>query len=312
MQDGGQDLRKLKMMKQRTLKKSYAFFGKGLHTGVLSRLVLNPAPEGTGIVFVRTDLGITIPALSENVAGTERCTLLAKEGASVSTVEHLMSALTGLGVDNACIEIDGGEVPILDGSALPYAEAIAKDGLAEQEAPRRHVTPREPLEVSLGSSGSRILIEPCGHFSCDLTVDFGSGVPGVQTFHWEEGGDYAGEVAPCRTFVFFHELQSLASRGLIKGGDTDNAIVVVDPSIPRDEVAALARLMGRPGLEATPEGYLSNLTLRFPNECARHKMLDLIGDFRLCGGFMRARITAFKPGHTINSAAVRAVLNSIG
>lgn len=299
-------------MRQRTLSRSYTFGGKGLHTGAFTRLVLKPAPEDTGIVFVRTDLGITVPALSDNVSFTSRCTLLAKDGASVSTVEHLLSALTGMGVDNVRVELDGGEVPILDGSALPFASAIAADGLAEQDVPRRHVSPAFPVEVKDDSSGSRILVEPADRFSCDLTVDFGTRVPGVQTVHWEEGGDYSGEVAPCRTFVFFNEVQGLASRGLIKGGDVDNAIVIVDPSTPQAEVDALAALMGQPRLGVTPEGYLSNVRLRFPDECARHKLLDLIGDLRLCGGFLRARVTAFKPGHSINSAAVKAVLKSIG
>lgn len=298
-------------MRQRTLSKSYTFEGKGLHTGAFTRLVLKPAPENTGIVFERTDLGKTVPALSDNVALTTRCTLLSKDGASVSTVEHLLSALTGLGVDNALVQLDGGEVPILDGSALPFAAAIAADGLAGQDAPRRHISPSVPLEVKQESSGSWIRIEPADRFSCDLTVDFGTGVPGVQTVHWEEDGDYLREVAPCRTFVFFHEVQGLASRGLIKGGDVDNAIVIVDPSTPQAEVDSLAAMMGQPRLEVTPEGYLSNVRLHFPDECARHKLLDLIGDFRLCGGFIRAHVTAYKPGHTINSAAVKAVLNSI-
>ncbi len=299
-------------MIQKTLSGSYTFEGKGLHTGAFTRLVMKPAPEDTGIVFVRTDLGVKVPAISDNVSLTSRCTLLSKDGASVSTVEHLLSALTGLGVDNACIDLDGGEVPILDGSALPFAAAIAADGLAEQKAPRRYICPSAPVEVKLDSSGSWIRIEPAERFSCDLTVDFGTRVPGIQTVHWEEGGDYPGEVAPCRTFVFFHEVKGLASLGLIKGGDVDNAIVIVDPSTPQAEVDALASLMGQPRLGVTPEGYLSNVRLRFPDECARHKLLDLIGDLRLCGGFLRARVTAFKPGHSINSAAVKAVLNSIG
>lgn len=298
-------------MKQRTLSRSYTFEGKGLHTGAFTHAVLKPAPEDTGIVFVRTDLGKALPALSDNVSLTSRCTLLARDGVSVSTVEHLLSALTGMGVDNALVELDGGEVPILDGSALPFAGAIAADGLKEQDAPRRFISPAAPLEVKLDSSGSWIRIEPADRFSCDLTVDFGTRVPGVQTVHWEDGGDYLGEVAPCRTFVFFNEVRSLASRGLIKGGDVDNAIVIVDPSTPQAEVDALASLMGQPRLGVIPEGYLSNVRLHFPDECARHKLLDLIGDFRLCGGFIRARVTAFKPGHTINSAAVKAVLNSI-
>ena len=294
-------------MKQQTLKKEYYFEGKGLHTGVYTHMRLKPAAENTGVVFVRTDLGVEIPALAENVSNTARCTLISRGDAFVSTIEHLMSAFTGLGVDNALVELDNGEVPILDGSAKPYAEAIVPDGLLEQKAERRYFTLPEEIEIKDEKSGSWVKVTPADELSYDITVDFGSRVLGVQTAHWDEHTPYAAEVAPCRTFCFFHEVQYLAAQGLVKGGDVDNAIVVVEHPVDDATLEQMARLFGQPLLKVTPEGYLSNLVLRFPNECGRHKLLDLIGDMRLAGGYLRAHITAYKPGHTINTNTAKAV-----
>ena len=294
-------------MKQRTLSKSYKFEGKGLHTGVYSHMTVSPAEAGTGICFVRTDLGVTIPALAEFVTNTARCTLISKDGADISTIEHIMSALTGLGVDNALISIDNGEVPILDGSARFYAEAICADGLVEQDAERVYRELPEAVEIRDEKSGGYVRIEPADHLSFDVTVDFNSRVLGVQTAHWDETVDYASEIAVCRTFVFFHEVQFLASQGLVKGGDVDNAIVVVEHPVDDATVAHMAELFGQPKLSVTPEGYLSNLVLNFPDECGRHKLLDLIGDIRLAGGYLRAHVTAYKPGHSINTTAAKAV-----
>ena len=294
-------------MNQQTLKKEYFFEGKGLHTGVYTHMTLKPAAENTGVVFVRTDLGVQIPALAENVSNTARCTFISKGEAFVSTIEHLMSAFTGLGVDNAVVELDNGEVPILDGSAKPYAEAIVPDGLQEQKAERRYFTVPEEIEIKDEKSGSWVKVTPADELSYDITVDFGSRVLGVQTAHWDEHTPYAAEVAPCRTFCFFHEVQYLAAQGLVKGGDVDNAIVVVEHPVDDATLEQMARLFGQPLLKVTPEGYLSNLVLRFPNECGRHKLLDLIGDMRLAGGYLRAHITAYKPGHTINTNTAKAV-----
>ena len=298
-------------MKQQTLKKEYYFEGKGLHTGVYTHMRLKPAAENTGVVFVRTDLGVEIPALAENVSNTARCTLISRGDAFVSTIEHLMSAFTGLGVDNALVELDNGEVPILDGSAKPYAEAIVPDGLLEQKAERRYFTLPEEIEIKDEKSGSWVKVTPADELSYDITVDFGSRVLGVQTAHWNEHTPYAAEVAPCRTFCFFHEVQYLAAQGLVKGGDVDNAIVVVEHPVDDATLEQMARLFGQPLLKVTPEGYLSNLVLRFPNECGRHKLLDLIGDMRLAGGYLRAHVTAYKPGHTINTNTAKAVQNLI-
>ncbi|MBO4426911.1 MAG: UDP-3-O-[3-hydroxymyristoyl] N-acetylglucosamine deacetylase [Bacteroidales bacterium] len=294
-------------MNQQTLKKEYFFEGKGLHTGVYTHMTLKPAVENSGIVFVRTDLGVQIPALAENVTNTARCTLISKGEAFVSTIEHIMSAFTGLGVDNAIVELDNGEVPILDGSARFYAEAIVADGLQEQKAERKYFTIPEEVEIKDEKTGSWVKVTPADELSYDITVDFGSRVLGVQTAHWDEHTPYAAEVAPCRTFCFFHEVQYLASQGLVKGGDVDNAIVVVEHPVDDATLEQMARLFGQPLLKVTPEGYLSNLVLRFPNECGRHKLLDLIGDMRLAGGYLRAHITAYKPGHTINTNTAKAV-----
>ena len=293
-------------MKERTLSKSCKFEGKGLHTGVYSHMTVSPAESGTGIVFVRTDLGETIPALAENVSSTARCTLISKGDASVSTIEHLMSAFTGLGIDNAIVEIDNGEVPILDGSARFYAKAFAEAGVVEQDAERKYFDIPETVEIKDEKSGSWVRIEPADHLSYDITVDFNSRVLGVQTAHWDETEDYASQIAVCRTFVFFHEIAMLFRHNLVKGGDVDNAIVIVEHPVSEADLSELSRLFNLPKLEVR-EGYLNNLTLHFPDECGRHKLLDLIGDMRLAGGYMNAAVTAFKPGHTINSRLTKAV-----
>ena len=268
---------------------------------------VSPAEPGTGIVFVRTDLGVEIPALAENVHNTARCTVISKGDAIVSTIEHLMSALAGLGIDNARVEIDNVEVPILDGSARQFVEAFSADGLVEQDAERKYFEIPEVIEVKHEASGSWVRIEPADHLSYDITVDFNSRVLGVQTAHWDETVDYASQIAICRTFCFFHEVQYLASQGLVKGGDVDNAIVVVEHPVPDDVFKQMAVIFNQPEITITPEGYLSNLALHFPDECGRHKMLDLIGDMRLAGGYLRAHISAYKPGHTINTNAAKAV-----
>jgi UDP-3-O-[3-hydroxymyristoyl] N-acetylglucosamine deacetylase/3-hydroxyacyl-[acyl-carrier-protein] dehydratase len=298
-------------MKQQTLNAAYSFEGRGLHTGKYAHLTLKPAPAGYGIRFVRTDVGVEIPALASRISRTDRSTTISEGEVSVVTIEHVMSALTGLGVDNARIEIDNEEVPILDGSAAYYVRAIAPDGLQPQDAERVWLEFDAPFEVRDEQTGSWVRFEPADTMSFDVTVDFQSRVLGVQEAHWEENADYVGQVAPCRTFVFFHELEFLASKGLVKGGDVDNAIVIVEHPVSAEQIEAMCQLFGQPQLAVTPQGYLSNIKLHFPNECGRHKLLDLIGDMRLLGGFPKARISAFKPGHTINSVASRKGLNHI-
>lgn len=294
-------------MLQNTLKKSYTFEGKGLHTGLVSKMVLKPAPENTGVRFLRTDLGKYISVVAENVSNTARSTTISEDGAEVHTIEHIMSALTGLGVDNALIEIDNVEVPILDGSARYYVEAILRDGVQPQSAERQYIEIKETIEVKDEKTGSWVRIEPADKPSYELTVDFNSKVLGVQTAYWDESIDYSKEIGVCRTFVFFHELEFLFSNNLIKGGDVDNAIVIVEHPVTDEQLERMTKLFNMPKLKIEDNGYLNNLKLHFTNECGRHKLLDLIGDLRLSGGFLKAKITAFKPGHTINTNAAKSV-----
>ena len=299
-------------MNQRTLKKNYSFSGKGLHTGKPVKMTVKPAPENTGIVFVRTDIPQRpcIEALATNVSKTDRSTSLCKDGIAVYTVEHILSALTGLGVDNAFIELDNIEVPIMDGSARKYAVLIGKDGTVEQDAPRKVIDIDKVIEIK-DPNGAYIKIEPADQADYDLTIDFGSHVLGVQDAHWDADVDYISQIAPCRTFCFFHEVEFLLANNLIKGGDIYNAIVVVEHPISEKQMQMVRDRFEMQQLDVTPQGYLNNIKLHFENECGRHKMLDLIGDLRLCGGFLNAKVTAFKSGHTINTAAAKAIQQAV-
>lgn len=276
-------------------------------------MTIKPAPADTGIRFRRTDLGedAYVDALAENVSNTARSTTISNGKASVSTIEHIMSALTGMGVDNALIDIDNVEVPILDGSAKPYIEAIWKDGFEQQEAPRRYIEIKETIEIRNDEKGSVVRIEPAEEFSYEIKIDFNSRVIGVQTASWDDSISYPEEIGTCRTFVFFHEVEFLLNNGLVKGGDVDNAIVIVEHPVTEAQVTRVSGLFNVPALKVREDGYLSNLVLRFPNECARHKLLDLIGDLRLAGGFLKARITAEKSGHGINTTAAKQVRASL-
>ena len=294
---------------QHTVRKSYYFEGKGLHTGTYSHMKLMPAPAGSGIRFRRTDLRSkpVIEAVAENVTNTARSTTISQNEAVVVTIEHIMSALMGLSIDNALIELDNIEVPILDGSARPYVEAILKDGIKDQGEPREYIDIPQSLEIRDDRSGSWVRIEPAAAPSADITVDFNSKILGIQSAHWDEHVDYASQIGVCRTFVFFHEIEYLFRNNLIKGGDVDNAIVIVEHPVSDDSLASIARLFNMPDLTITDEGYLNNLRLHFTDECGRHKLLDLLGDMRLAGGYLNARITAYKPGHSINTKAAKAL-----
>lgn len=291
-------------MNQKTVKRTYLFEGNGLHTGKFAHMSVCPAPVNTGVRFQRTDLGENafVDALAENVSLTSRSTTISCGRASVSTIEHILSALTGLGVDNALIQIDGPEVPILDGSARLYVEAICADGLVEQSEPRKWIEIDSELEISDSKTGSYVRIIPDGNLSYDATIDFDSRVLGVQHYEWSPVVDYASEVAPCRTFCFLHEVLALITWGLIKGGRLDNALVIAEKPVSPRQLKRIARYFGQPEVAVTEEGYLGNVELNFPDECCRHKMLDLIGDLRLSGGFLKARVVAYKPGHKINTA----------
>lgn len=294
---------------QQTLRKSYSFEGKGLHTGKITRLTLNPAPADTGILFRRTDISKDsyMEAVAEYVSSTDRSTTLTHDGISVMTVEHLLSALTGMGIDNAIIDMDNVEVPILDGSAKPYIDSVWKDGLEVQDSPRKYIEIDREITVTSEKTGSSIVITPSDRLSFDVNIDFNSKVLGLQSAHWDMSEDYTKEVGVCRTFVFFHEIEYLFKNNLIKGGDVDNAIVIVEHPVSQEQLEHMSKLFDVPMLQRCENGYLNNLSLRFPNECARHKLLDLIGDFRLTGGFLKADIRAVRSGHTINTNAAKEV-----
>lgn len=296
-------------MKQRTLVNSYSFEGKGLHSGKYCHMRVFPAPENTGIRFHRVDLGpdAFVDAVAENVSLTSRSTTISKGKVSVSTIEHLLSALTGLGIDNAIVEVDNAEVPILDGSAGVYVEKMAPDGVREQGAERRYIEIGQEFMYKDEKSGSYIKMTPASEPSYEVTIDFNSKVLGVQTVCWDPSKDYVHEIAPSKTFCFLHEIQLLASLGLIRGGDIQNALVIVEKPVSDQKVAKLAKAFGYPDLKVTEQGYLNNQALHFPDECGRHKLLDLIGDLRLVGGFLKAHIVAYKPGHGINTKVAKLI-----
>lgn len=300
-------------MKQQTLSKIYSFSGKGLHTGKFAHMQICPAPVGTGIRFIRTDLPKVegkeafVDAEAANVSKTARSTTISNGKASVCTIEHLLSALTGLGVDNAYVRIDGPEVPILDGSAKSFAEAISADGTVEQELDRQWITIDKTIEYTDPKTGSWIRIEPYDGLSYESTIDFNSKVLGVQTVKWTPAGDYVKGLAPCRTFCFLHEIFGMLMMGLVKGGDVHNAIVIAEKPVSDFKLRMMEKMMHQPRLKIKSDGYLSNVELHFPDECGRHKMLDLIGDMRLCGGFLKAKITAYKPGHRVNTTVAQMI-----
>ena len=298
--------------KQQTLKAPVSFSGKGLHTGVEVNMTVNPAEAGTGIVFRRTDLEgqPLIPALCDNVVDTSRGTTVEAGGHRVSTIEHIVSALWTLGVDNALIDIDAPETPIMDGSAREYAQAIVETGIVEQPAERLYYHVTEKMVYTIPQKGVAIILYPDDEFSVSVHVDYNSKVIGDQYATFNPGDDYADKIAPCRTFVFLHELEPLMKMNLIKGGDLDNAIVVVENAIPDEQLAHLKQIFNKPDIEVKA-GYLSNLELRCNNELARHKLLDLLGDFALLGKRIKGRVWATRPGHFANTEFMKQLKRTI-
>lgn len=288
------------------------FSGKGLHTGVLVTMTVNPAPADHGIVFRRTDVEgtPTIPALCEYVTDTSRGTTIERDGVRVSTIEHIMSALWTLGVDNALIDIDGPETPIMDGSAKAYAEQIQAVGTEEQAAERRFYEVREKQVYTIPEKGVAIVLYPDEEFSVSVHVDYNSKVIGNQYAVFAPGDDYTEKIAPCRTFVFLHELEPLFKMNLIKGGDLDNAIVVVENPVSDEQLDHLKKIFNKQDIRVTG-GYLNNLQLRANNELARHKLLDVLGDFALLGMRIKGRVWATRPGHFANTEFMKQIQRTI-
>ncbi len=293
--------------KQKTLGSEIVFSGRGLHTGAATKMVVRPAEENRGIWFRRVDLPepVEIAALGENVVDTSRSTVLGKDDVRISTVEHILAALWTMGVDNAVVDVDGPEIPIMNGSASEYAAAIEKAGLVEQDAARKYYEVCEKISFNLPDKGVEIELYPDDHFSASIHIDFGSRVLVNQWATFDPQKDnFTTDIAPCRTFVFLHELTPLLEAGLIKGGDMDNAIVVVENSVSDEELAKLRKIFNKPTVEVR-EGYLSNVEMFFPNEPARHKLLDVLGDFALLGVRIKGKLLATKPGHQANTEMVK-------
>ncbi len=298
---------------QRTLSKEIVITGKGLHTAVVATLKIKPAQAGSGIRFVRTDLEgtPTIPALAEYVVDTARSTVLGTKEAKVSTVEHCMAALWGASVDNAIIEINGIEVPILDGSSRQWTEAIEEVGTVEQNEPRIYFDITKKLSVAIEERGSEIVAYPDNELTMDVNIDFDSKVVGLQYASLKTREEFNKNVARCRTFVFFHEILPLAQNNLIKGGDLENAIVVVESPLSEDEAQKAAEILGQKHGAITEAGYIASGGIRYENEIARHKLLDLCGDLALIGCGIRGRIIAKKPGHRINTEFAKLIRKEI-
>jgi len=295
--------------KQTTLKAPITFSGKGLHTGIEVTMTFKPAPDSHGYIFQRVDLPgqPIINALAENVVETSRGTVLEENGARISTIEHVLASFVGMGIDNVLIEVNGQEAPILDGSAIEYAEAIEQTGKVEQKTDRKYFILKEKLEYYDEENGIHIIAYPDKVQSLNVLIDYNSKVLGNQYASLEELQNFKEEIAPCRTFVFLHELEYLAKNNLIKGGDVDNAIVIVDRKVSQEELDRLADLFNKPHVKVQPEGILNNVDLRYSNEPARHKLLDLIGDLALVGRWFKAKIIATRPGHTSNNEFARAL-----
>ncbi|WP_282778510.1 bifunctional UDP-3-O-[3-hydroxymyristoyl] N-acetylglucosamine deacetylase/3-hydroxyacyl-ACP dehydratase [Phaeodactylibacter xiamenensis] len=291
------------MEQQHTIKNTVSVEGVGLHTGKTVKLTFHPAPVDHGYKFQRIDMEKE-PVLSADinrVVSTQRGTTIKVGQAEVHTVEHVLSALSGLGVDNVLIQLDGPEVPILDGSAGPFVKALQKAGIETQDKAREYFVVEEPIFYKDEATGSELVALPHDGFEVVAMIDFNSNVLGQQYAHLNGTTDYAKEIAPCRTFVFLHELEFLFEQNLIKGGDLDNAIVIVDRKVEQDELDRLAEKLGKPSVTVDyDDGILNTLKLQFKNEPARHKLLDVVGDISLLGMPIKGKILATKPGHTPN------------
>ena len=299
-------------LKQQTLAGPISFSGKGLHTGVTVNMTVHPATDNHGIVFRRVDLEgtPTVPALCEYVTDTSRGTTIEKGAAKVSTIEHIISALWTMGVDNALIDIDGPETPIMDGSAREYVEKIQLTGLVEQKSARKYYEVTEKQVYTIPDKGVAIIIYPDDEFTVSVHIDFNSKVVGNQYATLDMYSKYTEDIAPCRTFCFLHELEPLLKMNLIKGGDLDNAIVVVENPVSDEQLEHLKKVFNKDDIRVTG-GYLNNLELRASNELARHKLLDLLGDFALLGMRIKGRVWASRPGHYANTEFMKQLLVSI-
>ncbi|MFA8299731.1 MAG: UDP-3-O-acyl-N-acetylglucosamine deacetylase [Hyphomicrobiales bacterium] len=290
-------------VKQKTIKESISVAGLGLHTGQSGTMTFYPAPANHGVKFRRIDLEgqPIIDADVDNVVDTSRGTTLEQNGGRVYTIEHVLAALTGLGIDNVLIDLDMPEIPIKDGSARYFVEALNSVGNIEQDALREYIEITEPIEYTIPDKKIAIRIEPADCFQLEVNIDFETEVLGKQKAVLDKIEDFSKEISVCRTFVFLHELEFLLQNNLIRGGDLDNAIVFVNRHVEQGELDRLAKLFKKPRVNVKAEGILNNLELNFENEPARHKLLDVIGDISLLGKPLKGKIIAYRPGHQANT-----------
>ncbi|MDI9522897.1 MAG: bifunctional UDP-3-O-[3-hydroxymyristoyl] N-acetylglucosamine deacetylase/3-hydroxyacyl-ACP dehydratase [Bacteroidota bacterium] len=300
-------------MKQRTIQESFTLRGIGLHTGFDIEVTFNPAPVDHGVKIKRIDLEgqPVIDALAENVVNTQRGTVIGKNDVTVSTIEHALSALYALGIDNCLVEVNSAEFPILDGSAIEYVKAIRKVGIKEQAKDKDFYVVRKKMEVTDPETGSKLTLLPDTDFCINSFIEFDSRIIPNQSATMDSVTDYETEIAPARTFVFVREIQQLRKAGLIKGGNLDNAIVIYERRLPQEELDEIADAVNVPRHDANELGYLNNRELEFPNEPARHKLLDIIGDMALVGKPIKGRVIAVRPGHKINNQLARLIRRDI-
>jgi len=289
--------------KQKTIEKEVTLKGVGLHTGANVKLVFKPGAENSGFLFERVDLegSPKIEADANYVTNTQRGTCLERNGVTIQTCEHVLAALVGLDIDNAIIELDASEPPIMDGSSKFFVQALEKAGVVEQEAFREEYQVTEVVSYTDEESGSEIILMPSKTYQVTTMVDFGTKVLGTQNATMTSVADFKDQIANARTFSFLHEIEMLLNEGLIKGGDLNNAIVYVDKELSPETMEKLRIAFNKDKITIKPNGILDNLTLHYPNEAARHKLLDVVGDLALIGTRIKGKVIANKPGHFINT-----------
>ena len=288
---------------QKTIKKSATISGVGIHTGVHTNLILNPAKANTGICFIRTDLEgkPNIPANIDYVFSTNRSTNLKLKNAEIHTVEHILAAIVAEGIDNIIIEVDNMEIPILDGSSIQFTELLLEVGIQELAEKKEFFEIKRKINFTDRESGTTFTATTAENYQLEVKIDYNSKILGIQTAKLEDLSEFKENIAASRTFCFFHELEQLLENDLIKGGDVNNAIVIVEKEISDDKLNSLAKAFNKKDIKVDEGGILNNLKLRYKNEPARHKLLDVIGDLSLLGTPIKGRITALKPGHKNNT-----------
>lgn len=300
-------------MKQLTLAAPFSVHGKSLHSGEVITATFNPAPEGTGYKFRRTDLEgqPLVDAVAENVVDTTRGTVLGQGDVRVGTVEHALAALYASGIDNCLIDLNGSEMPILDGSASEYVANIDRVGLEEQKADKDVYIIKRKTQIRDEETGSVITLYPDSDFSVEVMVEYNSPVLPNQFAVLDDMADFRREVADARTFVFVREIEMLLQHNLIKGGDLDNAIVIYDRPVEQEKIDEICDMVGVPHLKLDQFGYINPKPLKWDNEPARHKLMDVIGDLSLIGRPIQGRVVAIRPGHTINSRLTKMVRKEV-